>query len=140
VYLGAIAVGCRAADRRSAVLPLWIATIVLFQASLSGGAAAKAFMRFAVPAWPAAALVLWRWGGTRLPPTVVALACTAIGIFGLGFAQLNIGNAIGGLTKRPALERMLEDDRPRWRRYRDETGPRSSPAASSDAAAELRRD
>jgi len=42
--------------------------------------------------------------------------------------------------KRPALERVLEDDRPRWRRYRDEPEPRSSPAASSDAAAELLRD
>ncbi len=38
--------------------------------------------------------------------------------------KVNIWSATGGLRNRSALERMIEDDRPRWRQYRDETAPR----------------
>ena len=115
VYLGGAIVGIRWSDRRSAVLPLWVATIVLFQASLSGFEGVHGFMRFTLLAWPAALLALWRAFGARLPAAAVWTACAASGIFGLWFAQGNIAGAIAIRGDSPLIEQRLHDDRPRWR-------------------------
>jgi hypothetical protein len=117
-YVTAVAIGLRPRERERWVLPLWVAGIVLFHASLSGEVAIRAFARLAVLAWPGALLVFWRWIGLKLPRAVAAGACLVLALASLGYGRSQIEAAVIYQTRmQPFLReeiRLLDHDRPHW--------------------------
>jgi hypothetical protein len=118
VYLLAIPVGLRRPERKLWFLAVWIAVIVGFHVSLSGFFGPRAFTRFAVLAWPATLLVLWRWRGERLPSAAAATLCVvALSVSLLSTTYQNAGTIIWQRHNqeflRDALLRIGEDE-PAW--------------------------
>lgn len=114
VYLVAVVVGLLRRDAKLMLLPLWVATLVGFQLSLSGREAFQSFVRFALLAWPPTVLILWRWIGARLPRAIVLGFCVASGALGLWFAQRNIAAAIALAGDTTQIQATLENDEPVW--------------------------
>ena len=114
VYLLATVVGLLRRDGKLMLLPLWVATLVGFQVSLSGREAFQSFVRFALLAWPPTVLILWRWFGARLPRVAVLGFCVASGVLGLWFAQRNIAAAIALAGDTTQIQTTLETDEPVW--------------------------
>lgn len=129
LFLASIPVGLRAGEADWRILPVWVAVVVLFHASLDRDLFAHAFARLAVLAWPASLLSLWRWRGDRLPAAWLLAACAAVGILGIRDAEQRIYSAVHLGDRFPWLERhreeLVESDEPRWYRSR----ARAEPAA-----------
>ena len=121
-YLTTMFVGFRPSERERWFLPLWVAAIVLFHASLSGFTGAMGFGRLTILAWPAALLIVWRAVGPLLPRFAVPALCVAVGAFGLRYASHQITGAlyIQRATQpflRETIER-LDSDQPYWVDFR----------------------
>jgi hypothetical protein len=118
VYVSAVAIGFRPGERERWVLPLWVAGILLFHASLSGEVAFRAFTRLAVLAWPGALLVFWRWIGVKLPPAVAAGVCLVLALSSLSYARAQIEGAVIGQARVQTFLRdeirLLDHDQPHW--------------------------
>jgi hypothetical protein len=118
IYLAAIAVGFRSAERELWVLPLWVATIVVFHASLSGEWGIWSFTRFVILAWPATVLILWRATGERAHWAVLVPLCVVAGAFSLWFAHRQTWIAVGFQSDELSyLEETidrLDSDEPHW--------------------------
>jgi hypothetical protein len=114
VYLLAVVVGLLRRDGKLLLLPLWVATLVGFQVSLSGHEAFQSFVRFALLAWPPSVLILWRWIGARLPRSAVLGFCVASGALGLWFAQRNIAAAIALAGDTTEIQKTVESEDPVW--------------------------
>lgn len=113
----AVAVGMRPRERALWILPLSIATLVVFHASLSGAVGARDFTRLAVLAWPPMVLVLWRFAGERAPVAGLAAVCVAAGAFSAHFASDRIARSIVFQSKAvymPGVLERLDRDRPTW--------------------------
>lgn len=117
VFGAAIIAGFQGGDPHDRVLPIWIALILLFHASLSGTYAFWEISRLAVLAWPAAVLVLWLRFRAYCSPFAVIPACAVLAACGLWFAQNNIGWAMLAQDKRASLERLHADE-PRFENFR----------------------
>lgn len=122
-YLVSIPLGLREVDRRLWILPLWIATPVLFQLSLSGAPAVFGFARLTALAWPAAVVVLWRALPSRLPRGAVLAGAAALGAFGVWFAGANLATATRIQGAGPELERFVAAPDPVWLDLREAAGP-----------------
>ncbi len=137
VYLLAVVVGLLRRDGKLLLLPLWVATLVGFQVSLSGREAFQSFARFALLAWPPTVLILWRWIGARLPRAAVLGFCVASGALGLWFAQRNIAAAIALAGDTTKLQETVESEEPVWLDFRAGGSERreSAPRRGRPAAA-----
>jgi hypothetical protein len=130
-YLVMIPVGFRPSERRAWLLPVWVATIVLFHVSLSGILGAWDFARLVVLAWPAALLIFWKALGTRLPGPAVGALCVLALLFSAWFANAQIRNVLAfQMESQPILKekaRTLSSDEPSWTDFRALTRPAGPP-------------
>ncbi len=118
IYLIAIALGLRPNAQRHWLLSGWVATIVLFHASLSQIHGAIDFTRLAILAWPAAVLIFWHWIGRHMAGAPTAFACAVMAIYGIGISRMLISSAIPWqFQAQPFLEQArarLNSDEPHW--------------------------
>jgi hypothetical protein len=119
-YLVAVVVGLRRSQRPLWMLPLWIAVVVGFHASLSGKLGAWDFARLAVLAWPAALLVLWRPISARVPAAALAVVCIAALVSSYSFTRDQLEMGVQLQRDMPSFAfhresiRRLHEDTPHW--------------------------
>lgn len=121
-YIGSVLSGMLLLDRRHWILPLSVAIIVLFHASLAGMTGAWAFGRLTVIAWPFALLTVSKAAPALSRAPLAAVVCVALGICSSIFAAQRIPVAIAGQTRTqpflPELADKLQSDDPTWIDFR----------------------
>jgi hypothetical protein len=120
VYFASIAAGLRAKERWLHVLAAWVATVVLFHASLSLSLFAHAFTRLAILAWPAALLIGWPCAARRIPMALGLPLCAVVAAAGIGYARQFVVDAAHMQDRSEWFtsqrRSLLELDEPRWLR------------------------
>lgn len=121
-YILSVGIGLRPSERRLWILPVWVASIVVLHASLSGPIGARAFARLTILAYPAALLIWWRWLERRLSVRAVAIVCVCACAFSIRFAAVQIRGAVRlQASRQPFLAETidrLESDQPFWIDFR----------------------
>lgn len=121
-YLAMIPMGLRPAERHIWLLPVLVATTVLFHVSLSGILGAWDFTRLVVLAWPAALLIFWHKVGVRLPTPAAATLCTFALLFSCWFAAGQMRNVLAFQSDAQVFLgekiRTLDSDEPQWIDFR----------------------
>lgn len=115
-YASACIAGLRPAERERWYLPLWIAMIAGFHASLSGVMGALALPRLTVLAWAPSVLVLARLPVAGRGRVAAAVLCTALVLPSALLAERILVFVVRAQPQSflPDAVARLDDDEPRW--------------------------
>jgi len=121
--LVSIAAGLVRLEQRLWILPLAVAFIVLFHASLSGMIGTWAFGRLTIIAWPFALLALLCAFPALARPPAAVIACMGLGIYSSFFALERIPIAVSAQARTqpylPEKAIQIQSDQPDWFDFRE---------------------